>query len=516
MTVRDFARGGTAGSGLNGKVWGSGGAASSEARGLGAGASLVDVAASATSGDGRRAGVATAKAYGASTGGGDVWVSATQQAGLSTARDEAATASVMQDAVSGSTRGKLRLTQRSVGSQGSAPVAGAGSDAGKGGDASSLVRASNAGGGALELTSVAEGGAGKSLFGSAGDAVRAASGGDAAATAEGEDANGSAVSVSAKATGGRGGNGIGGVPGGTGGAASATARARGVGRAEAGALAVAGDTGVGELAHAVARAEACGASGAAVSEARTPVYGGSRALPPGEGGLLLPMRMIATVEAEGVARSASEISFATGPLPVFRDADLEARAFAIAAPDAATIAAALEGDPRVSAGLDREGHARALALMTLEAGGSPGPTGARVQRARAEIPDIYRQGLPDTRNFAIGLLDPSADGAGFDALRFHIGFGNTSLFERSFDSQALALSFFDDHLIDLGPLAQVALPPGQTATLSFEIELENAAPGSGFLTSFLFAEATPVPEAGSAALLGAGLAVLGRARRRAS
>jgi hypothetical protein len=104
-------------------------------------------------------GAAHASAEGRSTGGGDVSVTAIQTGGAGSPRVLASTVgaggtSSMTDAVRGSTSGRLTLTQDARG--GSAGSGGSGS----GGSASSMLTASNPGGGALAVRILATGGVG--------------------------------------------------------------------------------------------------------------------------------------------------------------------------------------------------------------------------------------------------------------------------------------------------------------------------------------------------------------------
>jgi hypothetical protein len=198
----DRALGGTGGT--NSERAGDGGDAVSTATARGVGSGRVTARADARGGDGGSAftffdsprtpgagGAAVASASGFSEGGGDVEVSAIQTAGAAGLQGSAAGASpidgrdsVVLDAVRGSTSGKLSLTQIAV--------AGAGSDAGAGGDARSELTNGNEGGGELAQIAEARGGSGYT-------------GGDAHASASRQTDGTAVLSIRATAVGGAGG-----------------------------------------------------------------------------------------------------------------------------------------------------------------------------------------------------------------------------------------------------------------------------------------------------------------------
>ena len=221
------------GGALDGLVASDGHDAVAYAEGSNAGDASVEVRSYAIGGDGmdtdRReqgragdGGSAQATAYGRSTGGGRVTVHATQiggRAGSGSARFDAnghPALSVMVNAVSGATTGKLTLEQVSIGGLTYRDV--------NGGDAHSSLSANNSGGGEVEATSEAVGGIGGGVasahvatieyHGSATIAralatggvggLNGQAGGTAAAKAKGVSAAGADVQVIATATGGEG------------------------------------------------------------------------------------------------------------------------------------------------------------------------------------------------------------------------------------------------------------------------------------------------------------------------
>lgn len=209
---------------------GDGGDAVSYAEGSNAGSELVFVEAKATGGEagvlgneaseGGRAGSAEAIARGVSTGGGEVFVTARQTGGSGAAVGSAPQSSGadtrIEDAVSGSTSGRVTLRQYARGGEGGVGAAGS--------SATSILNARNEGGGALEAVADATGGdhsgfaeaeiivsdtSGADIFGTAvargGDAANVdQAGGTASATGYGSSSAGGNVTVAVEQNGGDG------------------------------------------------------------------------------------------------------------------------------------------------------------------------------------------------------------------------------------------------------------------------------------------------------------------------
>jgi hypothetical protein len=107
----------------------------------------------------------------------------------------------------------------------------------------------------------------------------------------------------------------------------------------------------------------------------------------------------------------------------------------------------------------------------------------------------------------VGLLDNVSFGNGFDSLTFSINEQGSTVETFTFTSLALANSFFDDRVLDLGPVTTCC-----SLDLSFNFELVASEVGDGFGEDFVVG--ARVPEPASLALFGVGVAGLALVRRR--
>ncbi len=100
--------------------------------------------------------------------------------------------------------------------------------------------------------------------------------------------------------------------------------------------------------------------------------------------------------------------------------------------------------------------------------------------------------LASPQDLLIGFFDPTAVGAGFEALTFTLVGDGQTLIDRSFTSLAAAESFFADNPIDLGSLASGALS-NPTLTLEATLTVTMSSSGSGFYTDLILGEPAPPP-----------------------
>lgn len=230
--------GGSVGSDATGSVAANGGAAQAGLNVLRSGAVHAEVRATGgvggghggengAAGDGGSARIGRERngVFAGSSGGGDVYLSATAAGGAggssaeSGSRAGSGASVVLDDVATGSTTGELQLEQHARGGNGGWGGSGL---AGRGGDAVSMATESTDEATRLTLRTFADGGIGGGRRGGVGVA---AGGGAAAARSDAESASGTVV-ASARASGGEGGYGLEGVRGGDGGDADAISFAR--------------------------------------------------------------------------------------------------------------------------------------------------------------------------------------------------------------------------------------------------------------------------------------------------
>jgi hypothetical protein len=88
----------------------------------------------------------------------------------------------------------------------------------------------------------------------------------------------------------------------------------------------------------------------------------------------------------------------------------------------------------------------------------------------------------------IGLVDPESAGPGFTSLRFTVQREDSVVEDQSFATLAAAMTYFDDHVLDLGPMIT-----GVVGTLDLSISLEMVSPDNNtrFGTTLLIADVGP-------------------------
>ena len=92
--------------------------------------------------------------------------------------------------------------------------------------------------------------------------------------------------------------------------------------------------------------------------------------------------------------------------------------------------------------------------------------------------DLDPDGLASPANVLLGLLDPVLLGNGFDTLRFQVLGNDVSLFDQTFLDATAALAFFDDQVLDLGP---IGAGPDGLLDLRMQLDLTGANRADGLL-----------------------------------
>lgn len=363
---------------------------------------------------------------------------------------------------------------------------GKGGNGAKGGDATATATAMN--GGIAAAIAVAGdggdagiGGRGNTAKGAFGD--NAGKGGTARATATATNANGDALAA-ARANAGSGGDIAPGkrpIQRATPGDATATATANAPnGDATANPTAI---NGLGKGGTATAIGMATGQGGAAnpaamtsqsTEKQRTRIN--NRADSP------IPNGAMGQVQGEAAVGIAA-------PLPALKpNATLNSFAATIGDPLLSDLLATSAGKPNVINGLNIGGNADQLALVEM-GGLYPYLSSGSAATYSATSSLSFDPDLISGYDFRVGLQDAQWTGNGFDVLQFMITEDDTILLDESFKSLSSAISFFTDHVIDIGFIEPDSLG---LLNIAFDLEVTAHVPGDGFAIDLALA-AVPEP-----------------------
>ncbi|MDQ2867339.1 MAG: PEP-CTERM sorting domain-containing protein, partial [Verrucomicrobiota bacterium] len=417
----------------------------------------------------------------------------------------------LNNAVSGSSGSVLVLGQQANGGTGGS--ARNGGTPGVGGAAiSTLTNATNPVGGNLNAQLFARGGQG-GLGVNADNTIYGANGANATATLVAT--NTTALTGTAEAIGGAGGGGLFGFTGtaSTGGDATSAATGTISGNGP-GIVNLVSDAfgGTGQFG---------GFNGAAQADATAAGRNGSLESQAGSlGGLVstLGTNAIATVSGSAgttAVTAATESRAAVGrPVPAMSAGNnLQAAAFATGLPSNADVNTLEAGHPNVSAALNPSnstifGFVDLATKSRSDAGGS-----SQIFDANAGF-NLRANQIANPQQLDIGLLNGTltAGSGGFQSLDFTIMVGGTTVESDHFTTLNSAISFFSDHVIDLG-----ALQPVGNLAVNFDLQLTSTGGGDGFNGDLVFGNGLAVvPEPGTCSLLVLGACVLmflGRRRR---
>jgi hypothetical protein len=350
------------------------------------------------------------------------------------------------NAVSGSTSGTLVLVQEAFGGVGGTSSGGVG---GTGGTATSLLTHTNQVAN-LDGTVKAEGGKGGGMQA----AGTPGNGGNATATI---DLTNESNVVWAKATAEAGVSGNGSPPSLVG-VAEATARAT-------------------TLNGFLARAHASAFGRKAIDTIAT-----SRSTT--SGGAISSMSLLATATDNTSLNTETVAQFTT--TPTFTLSQHNARGYTVGLPSNSSVTSALSGNPNVTAAYNASATKTPLALLAM--GFDTTISAAATQTLTTTADYSFDLGMLTSGNLMIGLLDPGGSGPGFTSLHYTVTREGSLVEDQTFASLASALSYFDDHVLNLGAMAS-----GVVGTLDLSISLSMDSPdnNTSFGTTLLIADIGP-------------------------
>jgi hypothetical protein len=252
--------------------------------------------------------------------------------------------------------------------------------------------------------------------------------------------------------------------GAAGGAASATSTATG---AEANTTATA-DGGIGKTIGGLAQASATatGGSGTVIAEAQTGLAPGS---------LIVSAAGYAAASFAGSANAASVASIGSSPVFVI---NRSAVSVVSAAPLAAAVASNLAAQPGITAALGA--GATSFAIGELGGGHSSTGTAAQTSTATADV-TLDTLLLSAHQDLILSLFRPIwSGGSSMTGIDFSLTANGTTLVNEDFFSAAAAGNWFNDHAINLGPLASAA-----SVDLHLALSVTTTNAGGSFDAGFL-------------------------------
>ena len=178
----------------------------------------------------------------------------------------------------------------------------------------------------------------------------------------------------------------------------------------------------------------------------------------------------------------------------------------------------LHGNPGVGSNFDVGGTSTMLELAAMGSAYPGDGSGIKTTYTSKFHHTIDLSQLQNLQHLEIGLVDPIFTG-GFDSLHFLVSENGLAVADDTFTDPAKAAAFFSDHTLDLGSLAGIT----GSVTLGFELDFTSHTIGDSFMVQMVAGDTTPgsgtsgtspVPEPGTASLVGFGLAALTGLRRR--
>lgn len=484
LTLRQDAKGGTAGSAQLASAGLAGSASSSLEHTTAGPTNILDVRTSATGGQGGFAAAANGTTTGTPGGAATASTVARNDSGRTIAEAEATggrlpTASPSQG---GAAQATARATGGTFGTDGSYASATATGALGSTGPNS------QGGGAAIAEATVTGGGSGFTAaiaFANAGNATNAsvAPGAPASATATGTQFGSGTLVVNALSKAGLGPN-----PSGTAAGGSAIATATGTANGTATIQA----TAEGGLSAALAGSGQANASGTAAGGTLTADATAQRAKGiPGLASVFSFNRSIAvSVPRQGALASAkadigiSDAVFPTGTLP-------QALARSNSGPAMAAVTAALAGNATTAARFDAANPTNSLLLAAAGAQAPAGTTTATTGSAQF-LCTIDQNLFPvaERKNLQVAFLHPILTGAGPDTVRITIYREGLLIHDVTLAGASAVQTYFTDHVIDFGSLTYGV---SGTLELVLKVEVTSHAAGDGFFGTIFVGNAAPAP-----------------------
>lgn len=364
-----------------------------------------------------------------------------------------------------STTGSVNLSQTAYGGNAGAVLSGS---AGSSGAGSSTLNVTADNASSLIIDNRGYGGTGANRNNAT---EKAGNGGSGGAVSAGTSATASLVSVSTLGKGGAKGSGSGGAADGNNGSASAHSTAiAGAGAAIAKATAEGrGQSG--------AKAQATGAiSSSAEASSIIETYDFPRAQ--------LRARAASNTGGATLALTGQELQ-----LPTYDDTQNQATA--IVSPDYYNTHTMFDNTPSVGANFNVDALHAVLGLARLGAGVETASTDSSLHLFSSSVSFSLDMSLVDTpQHLLFGMIEGSAQGSGFQTLRFHIDQEGSTVIDQTFVSLSAAETYFNDKTLDLGEWWTTI---SSDNILDLTIYLDVAQFGSstgGFKTTFMFGNST--------------------------
>jgi hypothetical protein len=170
------------------------------------------------------------------------------------------------------------------------------------------------------------------------------------------------------------------------------------------------------------------------------------------------------------------------------------------------------GDPRLADVLAASaGHSNVISALQIGHGGVPlglVELAGRYPTIASGASAVYSSSVDfqfdptklSGSDIRVGLLSGSAFGSGFDSLVFEILVNGTMVDEQKFSSVTSASNYFDDHVLDLGPLGA-----GSSGSIDVQFALDVTAHrgDDGYGVDFAMASSVPEPSTESLVVTGA-------------
>jgi len=201
-------------------------------------------------------------------------------------------------------------------------------------------------------------------------------------------------------------------------------------------------------------------------------------------------------------------------------AGLQSASYLTGAPGAAEVLNSLSSDPNVHSNFnvsgEGDGPASEMLGLVVLGGVLQQRVGPSFDYGSSGDLIVNAGALGSAQRLLLGFEQAQFTGAGFDSLTFTVHRGNTLVANQTFDDLNTALTYFDDQMIDLGPISGSG-----SFELNMSFDLVTSKLNSSLDIQAIAGDATPgagpdVPEPRALVLLTAGLSLLMPRNRRAA